>query len=297
MMIRSMTGYGRKEEGRGALRLTVEIRAVNHRFSDILVRLPKAWSMLEDSVRKLVAQRVRRGRAEVNITLEEVRDTASSPLEVDWDVAEQFVLISREMNERFSLESSLTAKDLLLLPGVIHTKDSNEKEDGDLNEWILSLVEAATQDLTSMKVAEGSLLHKDLTNRLSQIVTWVDGIQEHVPRVMEEYRNRLQQRIADMLSQVSFEMEPQRFVQEVAYFAEKSDISEELIRLRSHCLQFAVQLEQEEAIGRKLDFLLQEMNREANTIASKANHLHIQHLAVEIKTELEKMREQVQNIE
>lgn len=296
-MIRSMTGYGRKEEGKGSLRLTVEIRAVNHRFSDILVRLPRAWSMLEDPVRKLVAQIVRRGRAEVNISVEEERSTASSSLTVDWGVAEQFVLISREMNERFSLDTPLTAKDLLLLPGVIHTEDSNEKEGEDISEWILALVESAAQDLSSMKIAEGNLLEKDLTNRLSQIRTWIDEIREHVPQVSEEYRNRLQQRIAEMLSQVSFEWEPQRMAQEVAFFAEKSDISEEVIRLQSHCLQFAEQLEQEEAIGRKLDFLLQEMKREANTIASKANHLHIQHLAVEIKTELEKMREQVQNIE
>lgn len=296
-MIRSMTGYGRKEEGKGSLRLTVEIRAVNHRFSDILVRLPRAWSMLEDPVRKLVAQSVRRGRAEVNISVEEERSTASSSLTVDWSVAEQFVLISREMNERFSLNTPLTAKDLLLLPGVIHTEDSNEKEGEDISEWILALVESAAQDLSSMKIAGGNLLEKDLTNRLSQIRTWIDEIREHVPQVSEEYRNRLQQRIAEMLSQVSFEWEPQRMAQELAFFAEKSDISEEVIRLQSHCLQFAEQLEQEEAIGRKLDFLLQEMNREANTIASKANHLHIQHLAVEIKTELEKMREQVQNIE
>lgn len=296
-MIRSMTGYGRKEEGKGSMRLTVEIRAVNHRFSDILVRLPRAWSMLEDPVRKLVSQFVRRGRAEVSITLEEERSSASYPLAVNWSVAEQFVLISREMNERFSLDTPLTAKDLLLLPGVIHTDEANDKEGEDISEWILALVESAAQDLSSMKIAEGNLLEKDLTNRLSQIRTWIEEIGEHVPQVSEEYRNRLQQRIAEMLSQVSFEWEPQRMAQEVAFFAEKSDISEEVIRLQSHCLQFAEQLKQKEAIGRKLDFLLQEMNREANTIASKANHLHIQHLAVEIKTELEKMREQVQNIE
>jgi uncharacterized protein (TIGR00255 family) len=297
MMIRSMTGYGRKEEGKGSLRLTVEIRAVNHRYADILVRLPRAWSMLEDPVRKQVAQVVRRGRAEVTIVLDEDRSVASSQVAVDWDVARQFVQISREMNERFSLDSSLTAKDLLVLPGVIHTQDSDEEASEDIGEWILELVAGAAQDLSTMKMAEGNLLQKDLLQRLSQISTWIDEVREHVPRVSEEYRHRLSQRINEMLSQVSFEPEQQRMLQEVVIFAEKSDISEEVIRLQSHCLQFAEQLEQEEAIGRKLDFLLQEMNREANTIASKANHLHIQHLAVEIKTELEKMREQVQNIE
>jgi len=296
-MVRSMTGYGRKEEEKGALRVTVEIRSVNHRFSDILVRLPKAWTMLEDSVRKQVAPFIRRGRADVTIVLDKEAAEANSDVEIDWHLASRFVQIAREMSERFALETPLTPKDLLLLPGVVHTKEGKEEAREDTGDWILMAVKGAAEDLLAMKIAEGAQLQIDLSKRLMQIREWVSQLQELVPQASEEYRKRLQQRMADLLSQVSVELDPQRIVQEVTFFAERSDISEEVTRLQSHCLQFSEQLGRDDAIGRGLDFLLQEMNREANTIASKANHLHIQHLAVEIKTELEKMREQVQNIE
>lgn len=295
-MVRSMTGYGRKEDGKGSARLTVEIRAVNHRFCEILVRLPKAWSMLEDSVRKLVAQFVRRGRVDVTIALEESTPT-SSTVEIDWSVAEQFLRLSREMDQRFSLETPLTAKDLILLPGVIHNKETSNAEGEEVAGWLLVQVREAAQDLLSMKMTEGGQLQLDLTKRLSQVNEWTREIRLLAPEVTREYHNRLHQRLSEWASQASFELDMQRVAQEVVFFADKSDISEELTRLQSHCDQFVEQLEKEEAVGRKLEFLLQEMNREANTIASKANHLRIQHLAVEIKTELEKMREQVQNVE
>jgi len=294
-MIRSMTGYGRKEEEKGALRGTVEIRCVNHRYADILIRLPKTWNMLEDQVRKTVAPFVRRGRAEVSIAIEG-EDQAAAGISVDWDIARQYVHLLRDMSERFSLDASLTARDLLLMPGVVHTMETEQDTEG-LSEWILHLVRGAAEDLLTMKTAEGRHLQQDLQARLAQISLWIGEIKRLAPLVIEEYRTRLKQRIIDLAGPLSLPMEPQRILQEVALFAEKSDISEELTRLQSHCGQFARQLESEEAVGRKLDFLLQEMNREVNTIASKANHMQIQHLAVEIKTELEKMREQVQNIE
>lgn len=294
-MIRSMTGYGRKEEGKGSLRATVEIRAVNHRFADILVRLPKTWSMLEEPVRKTVAQFVKRGRADVTISMEG-ESQEKTGISVDWNLARQYVTLSQDMCERFSLESSLTVKDLLLLPGVVHTTET-EEPCPETAEWIMGLVREAGQDLLSMKIAEGKQLQHDLMERLAQIGVWIGKIRLLAPQVSEEYRKRLQQRIAEMTDQLPIQLDPQRMLQEIALFAEKSDITEELTRLQSHCNQFSQQLEGDEAVGRKLDFLLQEMNREANTIASKANHMQIQHLAVEIKTELEKMREQVQNIE
>jgi len=299
-MVRSMTGYGRKDDIRGSLRLAVELRAVNHRFQEILVRLPKNWSMLgilEEQIRKLVAQYVRRGRVEVTISLE---GSASKPsaVSIDWSAAEQFVQLSRELDQRFSLETPLTAKDLLLFPGVIHTDKTEEADGGEVAEWLLAEVGAAAADLLSMKRIEGSGLQADLTERLLSVSKWLEEIRLLAPACTEEYRIRLQQRLSEWAAQVPVEWDQQRLAQEVVFFAEKSDISEEITRLQSHCHQFRQQLEkEEEAVGRKLDFLLQEMNREANTIASKANHLRIQHLAVEIKTELEKMREQVQNVE
>lgn len=276
--------------------MTVEIRAVNHRFSEIQVRVPKAWSMLEDPVRKLVAQYVRRGRVDVTIAMDGSSQTTSG-VAIDWSVAEQFVALSRELCERFSLETPLTAKDVLQFPGVLQANDVQSVSGEEASEWILGQVKEAAEALLAMKEAEGSQLRKDLANRLQAVKAWAEEIRRLAPVAVEEYRLRLQQRLSEWAKQASFEWDQQRVAQEVVLFAEKCDISEEVTRLQSHCIQFAEQFEKEEAIGRKLDFLLQEMNREANTIASKANHLQIQQMAVEMKTELEKMREQVQNIE
>lgn len=291
-----MTGYGRKEDSKGSIRATVEIRAVNHRFSEIVVRLPKVWNMLEDSIRKLVAQYVKRGRVDVTVSVEG-KSSSATVMDIDWDVAEQLVSISREMTQRFALETPLTVKDLLHFPGVIHTKESEDDNVEELAEWLQDLVRGAAMDLVSMKETEGKLLHADLASRLTAVNTWTREISQLAPLCKEDYKGRLEQRVSEWAGLTPFELDAARVAQEVAFFADKSDISEELTRLDSHCQQFANQLGKEEAIGRKLDFLLQEMNREANTIASKANHLRIQHLAVEIKTELEKMREQIQNVE
>jgi uncharacterized protein (TIGR00255 family) len=295
-MIRSMTGYGRREGTRGAWTLTVEMKAVNHRFCDILVRLPKAWGMLEDRVRKMVGQYVRRGRVDVFVSVER-NDPASAGFAIDWNAAEQYMQVAKEMNDRFSLHVPLTAKDLLQLPGVVQAQETVEETAEDWEEWLMSVVAEAAEDLLAMKKAEGAQLLTDLRQRLAAVQAWTEQIRQLAPAVVEEYRARLQQRIAEWTESTSFDLDQQRLAQEVAFFADRCDISEEATRLDSHCTQFIEQLTKEEAVGRKLDFLLQEMNREANTIASKANYLPIQRLAVEIKTELEKMREQVQNIE
>jgi len=293
-MIRSMTGYGRRESVRENVRLTVEMRAVNHRFCEILVRLPKAWGMLEDRVRKQVTQVVRRGRVDVSIAVDWNAAT-SSGVAIDWNLAEQYVLAARKMSEQFSLSESLTAKDLLLLPGVVDTQEPTEAAPEEIEEWLLAVVEDASTDLLTMRLAEGRQLCQDLMLRLQQVKAWTQEIRRLAPAGVEEYRKRLLQRISEWPE--SIEPDQQRLAQEIALFADRSDISEETTRLESHCAQFLEQLDRDEAVGRKLDFLLQEMNREANTMASKANHLPIQQLAVNIKTELEKMREQVQNIE
>ncbi|MFY0544468.1 YicC/YloC family endoribonuclease [Brevibacillus sp. H7] len=295
-MIRSMTGYGRSESVRDNLRLTVEMRAVNHRFCEILVRLPKTWGMLEDRVRKRVAQYVRRGRVDVFIAVDWNASTPSG-VAIDWSAAEQYVWAARQLNEQFSLTEPLSAKDLLLLPGVVQKQEPTEAAPEDIEEWLIDVVEEAAHHLLSMKEAEGRQLYQDITHRLALVSAWAKEIRQLAPAAVEEYRSRLQQRIGELAEHTPFDLDHQRLAQEIALFADRSDISEETTRLLSHCTQFTEQLTKDEAVGRKLDFLLQEMNREANTMASKANHLPIQRLAVEIKTELEKMREQVQNVE
>lgn len=276
--------------------LTVEMKAVNHRYCEIIVRLPKAWSMLEDRVKKIAGQFVQRGRVDVTVTIEQgAAETAG--FSIDWNAAEQYVEAARQMNERFSLQETLTAKDLLTMPGVVQMEEALQLPPEEVEASLASVVHDAASELLAMKQAEGKKLAEDLGQRLSQITAWTERIAELAPQAVEEYRKRLHQRLAEMLGDAPFQLDQQRLAQEIALFAERSDISEEIIRLQSHCIQFAEQLTKTEAVGRKLDFYLQEMNREANTIAAKANHLPIQHLAVEMKTELEKMREQVQNIE
>ncbi len=296
-MIRSMTGYGRKEstcENGG--RLTVEMRAVNHRFCELVVRLPKAYAMLEDHVKKVVAQKVLRGRVEIMITLEQPA-AADRAFSVDWELAEQYVQAARQLNVQFSLKDPLTAKDILSFPGVIGQEEENFLPVEDVAEWLIATVQEATGELLRMKEAEGAHLQTDIEQRLVQIEGWAEEIRQLAPQSVQEYRERLRQRISEWQADIPLAFEQQRIAQEIALFAERADISEETTRLSSHCEQFREQLNKREAVGRKLDFLLQEMNREANTIASKAAHLSIQHYAVEIKTELEKIREQVQNIE
>jgi len=295
-LLRSMTGYGRGETVRDGMRLTVEMKAVNHRFGEIIVRLPKGWGALEDRVKKLVLARVHRGRVEVTAAVE--RDaTQATAVQIDWQLADQYVQTMRELQARLGLPEAVSARDVLTLPGVLLATEKVPDALDEVEQWLLPAVEAACAELAAMRLAEGERLQADLTSRLQLIQQWTEQIRQLAPEAATDFRQRLQQRLAQIRAESPFEIDPQRLAQEVVLFAERSDISEETTRLQSHCTQFSEQLGKEEPVGRKLDFLLQEMNREANTIASKANCLPIQRLAVEIKTELEKMREQVQNIE
>ncbi|MDN9010407.1 YicC/YloC family endoribonuclease [Brevibacillus laterosporus] len=290
----SMTGYGRKEIERGSMRLTVEMRAVNHRFCEIIVRLPKIWTMYEERVKKRIATKVRRGRVDVTVSLEAVRDE-SSEVQVDWSTAQFYVTAANQLVERFGLPETLHVKDLMRMPGVLIEASVPELSDEEVEQLLDEATDAALAELYVMKSTEGNLLQLDLIRRLEYIKSTTHTLQDMAPEVREQYRNRLKNRLDEIME--DHMLDESKIFQEVALFAEKADISEEITRLLSHCEQFLEHIHSSEIIGRKLDFLLQEMNREANTIASKANHLQIQRLAVEVKTELEKMREQVQNVE
>ncbi|WP_232696924.1 YicC/YloC family endoribonuclease [Brevibacillus daliensis] len=293
-MITSMTGFGRKEIERDGIRLTVEIRAVNHRFCEIHVRLPKNWMMFEDRMKKQVSACVQRGRVDVSINVEQLVEKGAS-LTVDWQTAEFYVMASRQLNERFSLPEPLHVKDLLHMPGVITEATSPVLTEEQIEGILTTCTSYALEDLLLMKNREGIALQADLESRLQLIKECSGKMQVYTPEVKDLYRKRIISKIEEFMHEQSYD--EARLLQEVAMMAERADISEEIIRLQSHCDQLAEQLQQEGAVGKKLDFLLQEMNREANTVASKANHLEIQRLAVEVKTELEKMREQVQNVE
>ncbi|MFM1650623.1 YicC/YloC family endoribonuclease [Brevibacillus sp. B_LB10_24] len=295
-MIRSMTGYGRQEEQRGDMHLAVELRSVNHRYGEVIVRMPRTWAVLEDRIKQQIAEQVYRGRVEAVITIEK-RAGQSGGLSLDWELAEQYVQMARQLQLQFSLKQPLEVTDLLRLPGIIRQEQEVELTAEELAESLLPLVTRATVDLVVMRQTEGEKLQRDLLERLMRIADWNREIGQLAPSVKDEYVKRLEQRISELSREAAFPFDQQRVIQEAALFAERVDISEETTRLGSHCAQFSELLGGTGAVGRKLDFLLQEMNREANTIGSKANYLPIQRLTVEIKTELEKMREQVQNIE
>ncbi|UFJ41980.1 YicC family protein [Brevibacillus humidisoli] len=293
-MIRSMTGYGRREAEHAHLRLVVEMRAVNHRFCEVVVRLPKSWTALEDQVRKAVLRKVRRGRVEVFVSVEASAGQGGG-FSINREVAAAYILAAKDLSEQYVLNDELAVKDLLQLPGVVQTGEEASHTLEEAAEWLLPLVEGAADDLLVMRKTEGSALVGDLRQRLQNIKSWSQQIGEQAAGAVADYRKRLKERLAEWSADI--QIDEQRIAQEVLLFADRADISEEATRLASHCQQFAELLDKDEVVGRKLDFLLQEMNREANTIAAKANYLPIQRLAVEMKTELEKMREQVQNVE
>jgi uncharacterized protein (TIGR00255 family) len=289
----SMTGYGRGEVESDQARFLTEIRSVNHRFLDIVVRLPAGWLSVEESVRKIVKQYVRRGRVDVFITVEGSMGP-NRKVDVDWKLVEGYLHSTQQIKEKLGMKGDLTLSDLIQLPHIW----SIEEEMWNLDQFestLLSSVEQACQTLFRMRQQEGAHLRQDLIHRLYILEDLVDQLLQLAPQVASHYRERLQERLHDILDDISGIED--RLLTEVAIFAEKADITEELTRLKSHLHQFLQALDSDSPVGRRLDFLLQEMNREVNTIGSKANHSSISRLVVECKSELEKMKEQVQNIE
>jgi uncharacterized protein (TIGR00255 family) len=293
-MVRSMTGFGQARGTAGDCRVTVEMKSVNHRYSEVVVRLPREWSFLEEDVKKAVQTSLQRGRADIFINTE--RETpAASIYEVDWMLAEGYINAARQLGERFGLQGSVEIKDLLRIPNMISLKQQPEDSLETIREPLLSIVHEALAGLIRMREQEGLHLREDLRNRMNKLKMLHGSMAELAPAAVEDYRQRLHKRIVEWTD--GMEPDEGRIAAEAAIFADRSDIEEELTRLASHMAQFLALLDSGEPAGRKLDFLLQEMNREANTIGSKAGHAGLAGLSVEWKAELEKIREQAQNIE
>lgn len=287
-----MTGFGRAKVESDAFQITVEMKSVNHRFLEMNIRLPKQMMMFEDKIRKVISEQVRRGRIEVSIIVEG-EGLVERKLRVDWTLLNQYKLIMEEAKNKFQLQDSITLQQLMMMPEVTaieEVENVNEQFEHSLYEVIR---EAACM-LRKMRDGEGERLHKDIAHRLQEIRTCVNAIIPYVPNVVQKYRDRLENRMRELHNQ---ELDEQRLLTEVAVFAERSDIHEELVRLQSHLEQFQEALQSMESVGRKMEFIVQEMHREINTIGSKANDLTISKYVVEMKNNLEKIREQVQNIE
>jgi len=292
-MIRSMTGYGSAELERDGQRLSAEMRSVNHRYCEVSIRAPRLVSMFEDQIRQLLQERFSRGKINVAISWGGAGESGEM-LTLNLPVVERYVALLQQLRDRYRLDSGLNVGTIATLPDVFtweHTALSDEQT------WSLvkALLDKACDNMNAMKAREGDALARDLEQRLRIIRTELDRVVERAPLRPLEAKERLTSRLKVMLEDV--EMDPARVAQEVALMADRLDCTEECVRLSAHLDQFRSLIEGPELAGRKLNFLLQEMNREANTIGSKANDVDIAHAVIVIKEEVERLREQVQNVE
>ncbi|MFZ5975965.1 MAG: YicC/YloC family endoribonuclease [Bacillota bacterium] len=292
-MIYSMTGFGRSIVSRDGRELQVELKSVNHRYLDISVRMPKALGALEDMVRKLLAAKLARGHIDVFISY---RNTAQSSrkVHVDLGLLGAYLDAFTSIEDRFHLQNDITLLGAGRLPDVLTVADVPEDEEV-ISAMLTDALEEAVGSVLRMRAAEGEHLLGDMLQRLDLIRDRLKIIEQRSPVVVLEYKEKLEERIAALMQGTV--PDTNRLQTEVAVFADRSSITEEIVRLKSHLTQFARTANAGGAAGRKLDFMVQEMNREVNTIGSKANDLDITNSVLEIKGEIEKIREQVQNIE
>lgn len=293
-MIKSMTAYGRGEYQQGDTLFVSEIRSVNNRYRDIILRIPKNFQPLENELRAIISSGIRRGRVEVSIQMENGSEESPYELELNMPLVESYFRIFDQLSEKFGLDQEIRFESLCQMKDVILSKP----EEVNVEEAKPGLTEVLGQALDSldrMKISEGKAIEADFVKRLDLLERHADEVDERAPILVEAYRKRLKDNIRRMLEDEV--VDEGRLAQEVALFAEKSDITEEIVRIRSHLRQFREYMSLEDALGRRLDFLLQEINREVNTLGAKASDSLISSLAVEMKAELEKLREQVQNVE
>jgi len=292
-MARSMTGFGRGESARDGKKFTVEIKTVNHRFIDISIKCPRNLSFLEDKTRELILDKLHRGKIDVILTYED-NGEGNNVAVADVNLADSYVQAFQLLKERYDLKDDIGVSIFAKLPDVI--KIQKREEDHELLWEILKeALSEALENLVKMREAEGANLKSNLLEKTQAISEKLEIIKARAPMVPVDYKEKLKERISLLLDKL--ELDEDRLAMEVALFADKCSIDEEIIRLESHLSQFRDTLESHEAVGRKLDFLVQEINREVNTIGSKANDLTITRAVIDIKSELEKIREQVQNIE
>lgn len=291
-MIRSMTGYGRGKHEEDGIEYTIEIKTINHRYNDISIRMPKYLIFLEDKMRQFITKHISRGKMEVYVTVKNI-NSSSKNVAVDKALAGEYVSQMRELIELYNLKDDISVSSLMRLPDVITNSEVEDEE----KYWnaIQVALKQALDNLITAKETEGEKLKADIERRLDVISGYVDIVEEKSKDLLEEYKTKLQNRINELGANSI--IDENRLGVEVVLFADKSSICEEVTRLKSHITSLKNMLNVSEAIGKKIDFLVQEMNRETNTIGSKANSIGITNYVVEMKNEIENIREQVQNIE
>ena len=292
-MIRSMTGYGSAKGTSGKLEITIELRSVNNRFLDCSVRIPRIYTSIEDSIKSQIQKSISRGKVDVFVTIDSSKadDVAIS---VNESVADAYMAALGVRAERYSIPNDVTSMSLSRLQDVLFvTKKETDIEQ--LQKDILEILGNAVDDFNMMRQREGEKLKTDILSKADEVEKLVALVEERSPVTVEEYRSRLYKKMSEILENTS--LDETRILTEAALFADKVAVDEETVRLHSHVGQLRSLLESEEPVGRKLDFLIQEFNREANTIGSKGNDIEMAHIVVELKSVIEKIREQVQNIE
>ncbi len=292
-MANSMTGFGRAVSIQDGRELTVELKSVNHRFLDISIRLPRSVSFAEDAIRKALSEKLSRGHVDVFVNYKNGRSDART-VSVDKTLLLAYIEAGMEAAEAANLPCDVTLSAALRYPDVLTVAEA-EEDQAALVRMAAEAAQKAAGELAKMREEEGQRLCADLSQRGESLKTLIARIAERAPLVVADYQARLSERIAELIGDVA--VDEARLATEVALFADRASITEELVRLKSHLVQMEKMLSSKDATGRKLDFLVQEMNREINTIGSKASDLEIANLVIEGKAEIEKIREQVQNIE
>ena len=293
-MIRSMTGFGHGEVSNDKnQKVTVEMKSVNHRYCDISLKLPKKLAMFEANIRNIMKEYASRGKIDIYVSYEDLSETAVS-LHYNQAMAAEYMQVFKKMQEDFGIETKITAEALAKYPEVVTLEEVQQDEEV-WWELLEATLRQAAEKFVETRTIEGANLKKDLLGKLDQMAADVAFIERRSPQIIAEYRAKLEEKVKEFLEDSA--IEENRIAAEVTLYADKIAVDEEIVRLQSHISSMTDVLESDESIGRKLDFMAQEMNREANTILSKSNDLIVSNAAIDLKTEIEKIREQIQNIE
>ncbi len=291
--VKSMTGFGRAKECISQFEITVEIKSVNHKFFEFSSRIPRAYMFLDEKLKTLCQKRISRGKVEVAVFIE---DMSENPIEltVNKAYADAYISALHDFAKQYRLKDDVKASTIASNPEIFTVRRRNVDEEV-LSEAVLKVAGSALDGFIAMRQSEGGRLADDVTGRAEYILDKVSFIEERSPQTVREYREKIEEKIKELIGDVN--IDEQRLLTETAIFADKIAVAEETVRLRSHITELKRLLDEDGAVGRKLDFIVQEMNRETNTIGSKCQDIEIAHTVVDIKSEIEKIREQIQNVE
>ena len=292
-MIKSMTGFGRSEIVKGNRKISVEIKSVNHRYLEAGIKMPKKLNVFESRMRDLLKKYATRGKIDIFINYEDDSESQVN-LKFNQNIADECMAIFNNMSEKYNLKNDMTVGGLARFPEVI-TMDEVQEDEEELWHFIEEAMKAALEQFVNTRILEGENLKKDLLGKLDHMEELVAFVEKRSPEIMKEYRSKLESKVKELLGDTT--IDESRIATEVIIYADKICVDEETVRLRSHIEHARKCLNEEGGIGRKMDFIAQEMNREANTTLSKANDIEISNAAIDLKTEIEKVREQIQNIE